>query len=103
MAYGMIAESADRSNWPLRLLRAIHGEEHLGRALHHFGHAFRRRGGGSLKDERQKQRCLADHRELRRRELAVVDRQIVWSDMCLEVIGKAVVGFLDHVLVEAPS
>ena len=63
--------------------------------------ALGRRRGGGLKNKRQKQRGLAHHRELRCRELAIVDRKIVRPDMGLEIGGEAVDGFLQHAFVKA--
>src|SRR5260370_36958652 len=84
-------------------LGLIAREKHPRRACDHLGDALRRRRRRRLKNKRQKQRRLAHLHELRRRQLAIVDRKSLCLDMRLEIEGKAADGFLQHTLVIAAA
>src|SRR5712671_9271 len=84
-------------------LGLIASEKHPRRASNHLRDALRRRRRRGLKNKRKKQRRLAHLHELRRRELAIVYRKILFLDMCLETGGKAADGFLQHMLVVAAT
>src|SRR5260370_40510535 len=83
--------------------RLIAREKNPRRACDHLGNALRRKRRRRLKNKRQKQRRLAHLHELRRRELAIVDRKILCLDMRLEIERKAADGFLQHMLVIAAA
>ncbi len=75
--------------WRSERLDLIRRQKHPRRAFDHLRDALRRRRRRGLKNKRQKQRRLTHLHELRRRELAIVDRKILCLDMRLEIEGKA--------------
>src|SRR5262245_15366609 len=61
------------------------------------------RGWRYVEDEGQKQRGLAEHHELRGRELTVVDRELSQLNPRIEIFGEVVEGFPQHQFVIAAA
>src|SRR2546430_13314864 len=81
-------------------LRPVRRHKHPRRAVHHLFGALGGRGGGDLEHERQEQRGLAHLDELRRGELAIVDREIAGFYMNGEIVGEAAAGLLQDKVLE---
>jgi len=68
----------------------IGGEKHPGRACHHLRDALRRWRGRGLENERQEQRGLTGHHELRGCQRTIVDLGLAGFHAGLEIGGEPV-------------
>src|SRR6195256_6173992 len=97
------AGTTGRCTSPSTSLRPLRRQKKPRRAVDDLVDALERRRGGGLEHERQKQRGLAHLDELRRRELAVVDREIVRPYMRPEIIGETADGLVQHMFIKTPA